>query len=247
MPDITTYRTSSMLTAIILLIPILVIALFIPIESTAKDIDLKYRVLSHEISITVDIKNRTSSARDVLTLRDPPDNGPDPVLILFLRDGSKVDSVRYNGIDAAYKIAPPNKSRLQKITINLDAATKLGNNASPDKELTIEFHGSYEEIEAARSRIRRGVAYVDDGMIGPEGIYFPSNAYWYPREENELALFRAEFKVPVEFTSMSEGRWVSSKKNGNRKHKYMGDYKPDRRTQLRCITLSGYARDTQRN
>ncbi len=215
MTDISSYTVSSTLITILLLIPVLTLAVFIPKESVANGVDSSYRVLSHEISITVDVENRTSSALDVMTLRDAADKGPDPALILFLRDGSKIDSVRYNGIEAAYDIEAPNKMRLQKITINLEVATRLGNKAGPEKELAIEFHGSYEDIEDARARIQRGIAYVDDGMVGPEGIYFPSNAYWYPRQENELALFRAEFKVPGELTSMSEGRWVSSDKEGS--------------------------------
>ncbi len=183
-------------------------------ESAAGDLGGKYRLLSHEISVTIDAELRTSSGKDIITLRDTPDAGPDPELTLYLRDGSTIDSIRYNGIDAAYSIGRIKEDHLQEIIIDIDATTRLGKESGEEKELIIEFHGKYESIEAARSRIRRGVAYVDDGMIGPEGIYFPSNAYWYPREKVELALFKIDIRVPGELTTVTEGRLVSAEKLG---------------------------------
>ncbi|MBE9527872.1 MAG: hypothetical protein IME99_01380 [Proteobacteria bacterium] len=197
-----------------LLLLIVAVAVLIPINAEANGTDASYRVLSHEISITVDVEQRASSGKDTLTLRDTERNEPDPILTLYLRDNSRIDSIQYNGVDAAYRTVHKRKARLTEINIDIDAATRLGKEAGGEKELVIEFHGTYESIETARGRIRRGVAYVDDGMVGPEGIYFPSNGFWYPREENELALFKAEFRVPGNLTTVSEGRRVSAKKWG---------------------------------
>jgi hypothetical protein len=81
--------------------------------------------------------------------------------------------------------------------------------------LLISFHGSFPDISKARKNIRRGIAFVNEGVIGKEGAFMPSSSAWYPQEENETALYEVTINTPDGFEAIMEGEWMGRDTNGS--------------------------------
>lgn len=165
-----------------------------------------YRVKSHDLHVTVDLKRREVRGIDNITLNPWPSG--QRVLGLYLRRGSVIDHVEYEG-EGVYFSVKPGDTGPDMITIKLPGTKNPGT-------LSIKFHGTFGSIEKAREKVRRGVAYVDDGVMGPEGAYLPASSFWYPREAAEMAFFNASFSVPLRFVAMTEGEWVGRIGTGHR-------------------------------
>lgn len=154
---------------------------------------------SHAIEITVDMAIRTVTGTDTITVWK--DTGE---VRLLLRSGSTVDDVELSGAKLGFSVANWPGGGANEITISLpeDGAGK--------KELTMRFHGDFPSIGSAREKITRGIAYVEDGVIGDEGVFLPSSSLWYPREYGTLHTARVEADVPAGYTAVMEGE-VSSR------------------------------------
>ncbi len=164
----------------------------------------KGMVLSHFINITLNIKNRSVSGVDRIAVKAGTGE-----LMLFIRSGSVVDRVEHGGKPLNYNVKERSGENIKAVFVNLPEPD--GNVLAVD----IYFHGVFEGMEKARKNIKRGVAFVEDGVIAEDGAFLPSSSMWYPQEENEVAMFEVSISSPPGFTSIAEGEWLGSVKEGD--------------------------------
>ncbi|MBI5491560.1 MAG: hypothetical protein HY893_01360 [Deltaproteobacteria bacterium] len=168
------------------------IALFIFAQpSSAVDIT------SHNLNISVDIKGRKITGTDRIT------PGKQAKLGLYIRQGSSIDRVLMDGKDLKFSVLGV---RTGVNALNIDAPEDLAG-----KTLEVHFHGSFQSPAEAAESVKRGVAFVEDGVIGEEGVFLPSGSFWFPQEEKSLALFECTVALPAGYTAVMEG---SSQKGG---------------------------------
>ncbi|MBI5886891.1 MAG: hypothetical protein HZB85_09975, partial [Deltaproteobacteria bacterium] len=158
---------------------------------------------SHKISISVDISNLTVKGRDSITLNSRPKS-----LTLVIRQGSSIDTATVEGRRLKVIVKDSASKGLTEAVITLPALPKDVQGAP----VTIEvgFHGSFSPVSAAREKIKRGVAFVDDGVIGEEGVFLPSDSAWFPREEGVMAVYDAAISLPDDYTTVMEGSLIKS-------------------------------------
>ena len=163
-----------------------------------------FMLLSHDIELSVDIEAREIQGTDKITLKkEARELGQ---LNLYLRDGSKVTSVTHNGTELHFSTGRFIQGWPRMVTVTMPAEYDGPEEVAP--ELKIKFSGHFDSIEKAKGNLQRGVAHLDDGVIGPAGVFLPSASYWYPREINEFTVFNARFVLPGGFTSVAEGNWI---------------------------------------
>lgn len=154
------------------------------------------RVPHHAIEITVDIPSRSMTGTD--TIR--PGKGAGRVELL-LREGSKVDGVEIGGKEAPFETEALEGERASRISVEMPADADA---------LTVSFSGTFPGIASAQEKIKRGVAYVDDGVIGPRGVFLPSSSLWYPREYGLLHTATARVTVGRGFRTVMEGELAAT-------------------------------------
>ena len=168
-------------------------------------------VTRHSITVSVDIRSRTIQGIDRITLG----NDTDEVRLLF-RSGSEVTGAEADG--NALKVERKAYAKdLDLLTIKLP---------SPGKRLALSFKGKFQSPREAEEFIKRGVAYVDDGIIGEEGVFLPSSAFWFPQEEDGLISFEAEVTLPEGYSSVMEGVLTSSVKKDSTVVESWNEWKP---------------------
>jgi peptidase M1-like protein len=163
------------------------------------------KVLTHKLNVTIDIKTRSINGVDRITAKRSGDR-----LKLIIRTGSTVDKVESGGVPVDFSVNRLRGIRADAVSIPFPGP--YGETVTFD----IYFHGAFPSIEDASRNIKRGVAFVDDGVIGDEGVFLPSSALWYPQEETGLPLFEISIDAPAGFTSVTEGQWLESLKEKER-------------------------------
>jgi hypothetical protein len=175
-------------------------------------------VKSHDLTVNVNIETHSMTGKDVITFGLPsqPSSYP-PLPRLYIRHGSFIDRILYGPTALPFTVAKNKDKALKEVRI--DWPREAGQTPPPPGPLTvtIHFHGSFPGTDKAREKIRRGVAFLDDGVVGGEGVILPSGAYWYPRQEDESSLFTATFKLPPGYTAVTEGEWVESVEQDGRR------------------------------
>src|SRR5574337_886010 len=121
---------------------------------------------SHNLSISVDIKGRNIVGTDRIT------PGKQAKLSLYIRQGSSIDRVVMDGKDLKFSVSGV---RQGVNALKIDAPEDLSG-----KTLEVRFHGSFQSPAEAAESVKRGVAYVEDGVIGEEGVFLPSGSFWFP-------------------------------------------------------------------
>lgn len=162
-------------------------------------------VLTHRLNVTINIKTRAISGVDRLTVKKSGER-----LNLVIRTGSTIDKIESGGVPIDYSVNRLRGTKADAISIPIPRSS--GETVTFD----IYFHSAFPGIEDASKNIKRGVAFVDDGVIGDEGVFLPSSALWYPQEETGLPLFEISIDAPAGFTSVTEGQWLGSLKENNR-------------------------------
>jgi len=153
-------------------------------------------VFDHSIEVTVDIAERTVTGVDTITL------APDATEVdLFLREGSAVEAVTYGGRPVSFRAEAIKDEKATRYSIKTDG---------PGGEIKVSFTGAFPGVDSARESIKRGVAYVEDGVIGPEGALLTSSSLWYPREWGRLHTARAAVTIDAGFRTMMEGELAES-------------------------------------
>ena len=122
--------------------------------------------MRHSLDIKVDIPGHSIAGVDRMTL----DSAPSEVS-LIIRKGSEVTKVENGKTSVPFEIAEGDNFRQIKV--------KPPPNGSL-RELTVHFKGSFQSPNEAQGQIKRGVAYLEDGIIGEEGVFLPSSALGYP-------------------------------------------------------------------
>lgn len=169
-----------------------------------------YAVKSHEIKASIDIKASSLSGTDRITLRGLPAEAPPR---LFIRYGSAVIKVEYDGTELPFTLIKNEDKSLNEVRIDWPVRSR---DPGAPLAVTVHFHGTFPGTSEAEKNIRRGVAFIDDGIIGEKGVMLPSGSFWYPREEDESALFTAAFDLPEGYTAVTEGEWVERVRAGKR-------------------------------
>ena len=99
------------------------------------------------------------------------DSAPSEVS-LIIRKGSEVTKVESGKTSVPFEIAEGDNFR--QIKVKAPPSSSL-------RELTVHFKGSFQSPNEAQGQIKRGVAYLEDGVVGEEGVFLPSSALWYRR------------------------------------------------------------------
>lgn len=162
-------------------------------------------VISHTIRISLDPAAKSMEGIDEIEVANDAQD-----LVLYIRAGSKILRVTSNGRVLPYRVMRSKDPGLKIVSIKL-SSIKSGSGA---KKVTIGFSGRFQGMEQASIGIKRGVAYLDDGVIDTDGAILPSSSNWYPREEVLSAKTTVIIAAPPGFTSISEGDWAGSVKNG---------------------------------
>lgn len=175
--------------------------------STAAPIDTL--LTSHKITVSIDISSLTITGRDIITFNAKTHTES---LRLVIRSGSSIDAVSADG--------KPLRFAVKKIASKglIEAVIKLPSTVRPSKDatltITVDFHGTFSPINSAREKIKRGVAFVDDGVIGDEGVFLPSGTAWFPRSEDGMAVYDAAISLPEAYTTVMEGTLIKRVTSG---------------------------------
>lgn len=167
--------------------------------------EVEGRILSHSIEISVDIKAGAIEGTDTITFKDRPEE-----IDLLIRKGTEVLNVFIGEKEINFTAIADDGHSSGLIRIRAG----LPETVAASKRVRIGFRSSFPSIESARQEIRRGVAHVQDGVIGEEGVFLPSSSVWYPQEADGLAAFDIKVKLPAGYTSVSEGERMRAKFDG---------------------------------
>jgi len=175
----------------------------VPSIALAKGTDgLNSFVISHSIDVSVDTASRKLKGQDRMTV-----DGEATQLRLLLRSGSFIDAVTLAGKGLSYTTREIPDEQASETVVSLPKGQ-----AGKTRTVSVSFHGEFPGVDSARENVKRGVAYVEDGVIGEEGIFLPSSSLWYPQEEAGLAYYDVTVEVPAGYTSVMEGEQVEASK-----------------------------------
>ncbi|MDP2690363.1 MAG: M1 family aminopeptidase [Deltaproteobacteria bacterium] len=121
----------------------------------------------HSIEITIDIPSRAITGTDAIRVEGVK------TVSLLLREGSEVTGVTLGAEKLGFTVERLEDEQANGITVKLPEGA--------EGVILVGFRGSFPSVENAKDNIRRGVAYVEDGVIGEEGVFLPSGPPWYPR------------------------------------------------------------------
>ncbi len=157
-------------------------------------------VTRHSLEVKIDIGARTVEGIDLITLGRDADEAR-----FLLRAGTEVLGAHAGGAELPFERIELGGG-LSELAVKLPSGTK---------RLSITFRGEFQSAHDASEQIKRGVAYLNDGIVGEEGVFLPSFSYWFPQEAETLMAFEAEVALPRGYASVMEGELVSSEeKNG---------------------------------
>lgn len=151
-----------------------------------------YSATRHALDVKIDIPGRSISGTDRIAVVDRDS----PVMVLVLRPGSEVTRVEGPAGDLPFDVRDGSDFREITVLLPQDAAVR---------EITVHFKGTFQSTSDAQGQVKRGVAYLDDGVIGEEGVFLPSSALWYPQAGGSFMVFEARVTMPEGFSSVMEG------------------------------------------
>ncbi|MBI4948719.1 MAG: hypothetical protein HY955_01075 [Deltaproteobacteria bacterium] len=154
-------------------------------------------VASHDLDVTIDIPGRKVTGTDTVTLKPGTGN-----LKLYIREGSKVLKIEHKGKPVNFDSSKVPNGKAHEITIKASAGENI--------KLDVSFEGGFQSIAEAFEKVKRGVAYLDDGVIGEEGVFLPSSSLWYPQEDDVLSPFTMRVSLPKGLKSVSEGELIKA-------------------------------------
>ncbi|MFQ5901601.1 MAG: M1 family metallopeptidase, partial [Thermodesulfobacteriota bacterium] len=155
----------------------------------------KVDVLFHDIFISIDLEEHSLKGRDKIIIRK--DRNAD--VVFFLREASGVDKVTMDGNPLPFHIKDNQQSKELYITLPEKAGTI---------SFEISFQGSFSDISVVKQRTRRGIAFVDDGVMGREGGFLPSSSLWFPQRSEGVSLFKVTVETSTGYEVVAEGEQV---------------------------------------
>lgn len=157
------------------------------------------KIISHAINVTIDLKEHTLSGSDILKVKNETAG-----LRLFINRAASIEKISSDGEDLDFTTEDFPKYDAKALSLKLPAS-------APTEERIVEVRYSikFPDITVERDRIKRGVSYVESGVMGEEGAFLPSSSLWYPQEENgALAAFDASVSSPEGYSTVMEGEWI---------------------------------------
>ena len=145
----------------------------------------------HSLEIKLDIPSRSITGVDKMTLEGAPSE-----VNLIIRQGSEVTKVETDKGALPFEVTEGKDYR--QISVKAPEGTSL-------REVTVHFKGAFQSPNEAQGQIKKGIAYIDDGIIGEEGVFLPSSALWYPQPGESFASFEATVSLPKGYSSMMQG------------------------------------------
>jgi len=157
------------------------------------------KVISHNISVTVSPRARTLRGTDTIEVE-----GAGGRLRLLLNRRARITRVRASGKKPPIIVNNLNDGLFKELII------RLASRADIKKPITIHisFNETFASIKSAERNIKRGISYVNKGVMGARGVFLPSSAYWYPHTEKGTALYNLSVNMPRGYTTVSEGDWM---------------------------------------
>jgi len=187
-------------------------ALFFLLFPLAAFCEAQAGAVRHSLDITIDIPGRSMTGVDTMTFDDAPSEAG-----LIMRKGSEVTRVSSGDLALAFETAEGKDYR--EITVIAPAGKKL-------RKLTVHFKGSFLSPVEAQGQIIRGVAYLDDGVIGEEGVFLPSSALWYPNPGESFATFEAKVTIPKGYASIMQGTLEKKREDASTVTEKWVEWKP---------------------
>lgn len=166
----------------------------------------------HSLQIDVNIQGRSITGTDRIAL----EKGTSGVTLL-LRSGSEVTRIEGGSKDLPFETREGKE--LNEITVKVQPEDKL-------REITVHFRGGFQSPQVAEGQIKRGVAYIDDGIIGEEGVFLPSSSFWYPQFADGFQVFEAAVKLPSGYSSVMEGELTGRSENASTVTERWTEWKP---------------------
>ncbi len=160
-------------------------------------------IRSHTIEVELFPLKRAIKGTDRLSIKKGFEGG----LRLLLNQGLHVDEITGSGVSLKYH-ETQRPDGLKDLVIELSGDSSV---------VTVRFHGRFKDLEQARGEVRRGVAHVDNGVMGDDWVFLPASSAWYPAEEDRLAAFDVTVFAPDGFVTVMEGNLIESKVEGGRK------------------------------
>lgn len=178
-----------------------------PFTSSASE----YSAMRHSLDIAIDIPGRSISGTDTIAV----DKGSSE-LRLVLRSGSEVTRVEGAGADIPFEVQEG--QNFKEIAIKLPAGGI--------RDITVHFKGKFQSPGEAQEHVKRGVAYLDDGVIGEEGVFLPSSAFWYPQPADRFSVFEAIVTLPKGYSSVMEGDLSKRTESDSKVEERWTEWKP---------------------
>lgn len=169
----------------------------------------------HTIDISVNIAERTVTGTDKIALRKDTAR-----VSLLLRSKSGIDRILIDGKELAFDIKEHPEQGLKEALVDIPPSTK------DQKYITVHFHGTFGGMADAQEKIKRGVAYLDDGVIAEEGVFLPSSAFWYPQQDDTLTVFDATVTLLEGYSTVMEGELVEKSASAGKTTERWKEWKP---------------------
>ncbi len=157
------------------------------------------KVISHNISVTVSPMGRTLRGTDTVKV-----DGGGGRLRFLLNRRARITRLRANGKKPHIIVNNLNDGIFKELII------KLSPRAGGKKPITIHisFNESFASIASAERSLKRGISYVNKGVMGRRGVFLPSSSFWYPHTEKGTAQYNLSINMPRGYTTVSEGDWM---------------------------------------
>lgn len=165
----------------------------------------------HTLDITIDIPGRSITGTDRIAVEKGSS-----VMTLILRSGSEVTRIENGSKDIPFKATPAKD--FTEIAVKLPEGEDL-------RDITVHFRGRFQSPAEAQEHVKRGVAYLEDGVIGEEGVFLPSSALWYPATKG-FSVFEARVTMPRGYASVMEGENTGRTEAGTTVTEKWTEWKP---------------------
>lgn len=174
----------------------------------------RYKIMAHDIQITLDLKRHWLKALDRLKIK--PGEGK---FKAFINRGLTIDSIKIDGQTLPFKMSQTyslsdyirdasdkDKEYYKNAALlEIEIPKELGHN---DIFLNVSYQGViYDELKVPRFS-RDYIADQTTGLIGEEGVYLCGASHWYISLPDDLATYRLTTITPSPYEVVTEGKKI---------------------------------------
>ncbi len=157
------------------------------------------KVISHNISVTVNLAERTLQGTDTIKV-----DGAGGRLRFVLNKRARITRLKADGKRPRIVMNDLNDELFKELIIKL---SPRGNGKKPIT-IHISFKETFASIKSAELNLKRGISYVNKGVMGRRGLFLPSTSFWYPHTEDGTAQYNLSINMPRGYTTVSAGDWM---------------------------------------